>query len=83
MTYRGLGPLPHIAATILKSRFRSPRVKFFVADINPADLAFVAELMEAGRVRSVIDRKYPLSEAQQALAYLGERHARGKIVLTL
>ena len=83
MTYRGLGPLPHLAATFLKSRFRSQRVKFFVADINPDDLAFVAKLMEAGKVRSVIDRTYPLSEAQQALAYLGERHAKGKIVLTV
>jgi NADPH:quinone reductase-like Zn-dependent oxidoreductase len=83
MTYRGLGPLPHLAGTILKSRFRSQKVKFFVADINPADLAFVAELMEAAKVRAVIDRTYPLSEAPQALEYLGGRHAKGKIVLTV
>jgi NADPH:quinone reductase-like Zn-dependent oxidoreductase len=83
MTYRGLGPLPHLAGTILKSRFRSQTVKFFVADINTADLLVMKELLESGKVRSVIDREYPLSEAAEALSYLGEGHARGKIVITV
>ena len=78
MTYRGLGPLPHLAGTMLKSRGRSQKVKFFVAKINTADLVVMDELLEAGKVRSVIDREYPLSEAPAALAYLGEGHARGK-----
>ncbi len=82
MTYRGLGPLPHLAGTILKSRFRSQKVSFFVAKITREDLAFMGELLEAGTVRSVIDRTYPLSEAPEALAYLGEGHARGKVVIT-
>src|SRR5262249_49278958 len=72
MTYRGLGPLPHIAATILKSKGRSQRVKFFVAKIEKEDLGLLAELLEAGTVRSVIDRRYELGEASEALAYLGE-----------
>lgn len=83
MTYRGLGPLPHLAGTILKSRFRSQKVKFFVAKITTEDLSFVGELLESAKVKSVIDRTYPLSEAADALAYLGERHARGKVVLTV
>jgi NADPH:quinone reductase-like Zn-dependent oxidoreductase len=83
MTYRGLGPLPHIAGTILKSKGRSQRVKFFVAKINHDDLAFLAELLEAGDVKPVIDRRYDLSQAPEALAYLGEGHARGKVVITL
>jgi len=41
------------------------------------------ELLEAGKVRSVIDRAYPLSEAPEALSYLGEGHAKGKIVITV
>ena len=41
------------------------------------------ELIEAGKVRSVIDREYPLSEAVAALSYLGEGHARGKVVITV
>jgi len=83
MTYRGLGPLPHIAGTILKSKGRSQRMKFFVAKINHDDLAFLAELLEAGDVKAVIDRRYELSRAPEALAYLGEGHARGKVVITL
>jgi len=47
------------------------------------DLVFIKELFEAGKVKSVIDRRYPLSEAAEALRYLGEGHARGKIVITL
>src|SRR6188472_3691536 len=79
MTYRGLGPLPHIAAMMLKSKGRSQRVKFFTAKIEKADLAVLGELLETGKVRSVIDRRYELSRAPEALAYLGEGHARGKI----
>jgi NADPH:quinone reductase-like Zn-dependent oxidoreductase len=83
MTYRGLGPLPHIGGTILKSKGRSQRVTFFVAKINTEDLAFLGELLEAGTVKSVIDRRYELSQAADALAYLGEGHARGKVVVTV
>ena len=83
MTYRGLGPLPHLAGTILKSRFRSQKVKFFVAKITTEDLLALNELLEAGKVRPVIDRTYQLSEAPEALRYLGEGHARGKVVITV
>jgi NADPH:quinone reductase-like Zn-dependent oxidoreductase len=47
------------------------------------DLAAVGELVEAGQVVPAIDRCYPLSEAAQALAYYGEGHARGKVVITI
>jgi len=47
------------------------------------DLVSIKELFEAGKVKSVIDRRYPLSETAEALRYLGEGHARGKIVITL
>jgi NADPH:quinone reductase-like Zn-dependent oxidoreductase len=45
------------------------------------DLAILKELVEAGKVVPVIDRRYPLSEAAEALRYLGEGHARGKVVI--
>jgi len=82
MTYRGLGPLPHVGGTILKSRFRSQTVTFFVAKITTEDLTFLADLLESGTLRSVIDRTYELSEAPEALAYLGEGHAKAKVVIT-
>jgi NADPH:quinone reductase-like Zn-dependent oxidoreductase len=82
MTYRGLGPLPHLGGTILKSRFRSQTVTFFVAKVTTEDLTHLADLLEAGTLKSVIDRKYELSEAPVALAYLGEGHAKAKVVIT-
>jgi len=83
MKYRGLGPLPHLAGTFLKSRGRSQKVTFFIAKINTEDLVFLGELLAAGKVKSVIDRRYELSDAAEALAYLGEGHARGKVVITV
>lgn len=50
---------------------------------NQNDLVFIKGLIEAGKVKSVIDRRYPLSEVTEALRYIGEGHARGKIVITL
>ena len=46
------------------------------------DLDFMKELIEAGKVKPVIDRCYPLSETPDALRYYGEGHARGKVVIT-
>ena len=83
MSYRGLGPLPHIAGTILKSRFRSQKTSFFVAKITTEHLSHMRELIEAGKVRPVVERIYPLSEAREALAPLGEGHASGKIVIAV
>jgi NADPH:quinone reductase-like Zn-dependent oxidoreductase len=50
---------------------------------SQVDLVFVKGLLEAGRIVPVIDRRYPLSETAEALRYLGEGHARGKIVITV
>ena len=54
-----------------------------MAKRNQKDLAFLKELVEAGKVVPVIDRCYPLSEAAEALRYLGEGHAQGKVVITV
>ncbi len=83
MSYSLLGPLKHIVGTRVQAIGRRQKVKFFVANVRTADLAFVAELMESGKVRSVIDRRYGLAEAVDALRYLGEGHAQGKVVITL
>jgi len=50
---------------------------------NQRDLVVLKELIEAGKVTPVIDRTYPLSETPAALAYVGARHARGKVVITI
>jgi len=83
MKYRGLGPLPHLARTLLASRGRSQTVTFFVAKVTKEDLAALGDLLADGTVTPVIDRTYPLSQAPEALAYLGEGHAKGKVVITV
>ena len=50
---------------------------------NQKDLGFMKALHDAGRVKPAIDRRYQLSEAAEALRYLGEGHARGKVVITV
>ncbi len=54
-----------------------------MAKQNQKDLAFLKELLEAGKVVPVIDRRYSLCEAAEALRYLGKGHARGKVVITV
>jgi NADPH:quinone reductase-like Zn-dependent oxidoreductase len=47
------------------------------------DLVFVKDLLEAGKVVPVVDRRYPLSEVAEALRYYGEGHSRGKVIITV
>jgi NADPH:quinone reductase-like Zn-dependent oxidoreductase len=83
MTTRGLGPLKHVIGTRVTSLGRSQTVTFFIAKITKEDLAVLGELLEAGTVKPVVERSYPLSEVPDALRHLGEGHARGKIVITM
>ena len=56
--------------------------KFLIANINRADLTTFGELIAAGKVTPVIDRRYPLSGTADAMAYAEEGHARAKVVIT-
>jgi len=80
---RLLGPLSHIVKVRLAALRSSQKVVFFMAKVNKADMEVLRELLEAGKVTPVIDRRYELSEIADALRYLGEGHAQGKIVLTV
>jgi NADPH:quinone reductase-like Zn-dependent oxidoreductase len=51
--------------------------------INQKDLVFIKELIEAGKVKPVIDRLYLISEAVETLRYYGGDHAKGKVVITV
>ena len=53
------------------------------AKSNQKDLIFIKELIEGGKVKPVIDRTYPLSDVAQAIRYIEEEHARGKVVITI
>ena len=50
---------------------------------NKHDLVFMKELLEAGKVKPVIDRRYLICAVPEALRYLEEGHARGKVVITV
>jgi NADPH:quinone reductase-like Zn-dependent oxidoreductase len=59
------------------------KMGFFLANVNQKDLVFLKDLLEAGKILPVIDRRYPLSDAAEAIRYLAEGHAQGKVVLTV
>jgi len=64
------------------SKFVNQKFVFYIAQLNKADLNLMRELMESGKVRPVIDREYNgLGEAAEALRYLEQGHARGKVVI--
>lgn len=67
----------------LVSRIGSKKMGFLLAHSNQKDLVFMGELLEAGKVVPVIDRCYPLSEVAEAMTYLAEGHAKGKVVITV
>ena len=73
--------LAPLVALVL-SLFSSKRTCGFVAKLNKSDLEILKDLLEAGKIVPVIDRRYPLSDAVQAVRYLEEGHAQGKVVLT-
>ncbi|MCW5876350.1 MAG: NAD(P)-dependent alcohol dehydrogenase [Anaerolineales bacterium] len=80
---RLIGPLSRILRLRLAAWRASQKVLFFVAQFNRPDFAVLADLLASGKVRSVIDRVYPLGEAAEAMRYLGEAHACGKVVLSM
>jgi NADPH:quinone reductase-like Zn-dependent oxidoreductase len=80
---RLLGPLGHFAAMRLASLGSSRKAVFFMAKVDRPDLEVLRELIEAGKVTPVVERRYELSEIAEALRYMGEGHARGKLVVTV
>jgi len=54
-----------------------------VGKMSQKDLLFITGLINAGKVKSIIDKRYPLNETAEALRYLEEGHARGKVVITV
>ena len=65
----------------VRSRFVSQKFLTFLAQLNQKDLTFLAELMQSGKVTPVVDRTYKLSDVPDALRYLEQGHARGKVVI--
>jgi NADPH:quinone reductase-like Zn-dependent oxidoreductase len=81
LVYNSGSSMPRIAMAGLLSRI-GQRVFTFLAQITHEDLEFIRSLVESGKVRSVIDRTYPLDEIGAAMAYVEAGHVRGKVVVT-
>ena len=69
--------------TLLLSMFVSEKFVPFLARANKKDLTTISELIKGGTVTPVIDKRFPLSEVPEAIRYLEQGHARGKVVITL
>ena len=67
----------------VRSRFASQKFIAYIAQFNKQDMTFLADLMQSGKITPVIDRIYKLSQTADALRYLEQGHARGKVVITL
>jgi len=80
---RLVGPLSHIVKVKLAAFRSSQKVVFFIAKFDKTDMAVLADLLAARTVVPVIDRRYELAETADAFRYLGDGHARGKIVLAV
>jgi NADPH:quinone reductase-like Zn-dependent oxidoreductase len=78
-----IGPLARPVKAKVLSWFVSQRMGMVFAELNHNDMAELADLMQAGKVTPVIDRTYKLSQILDAIRYLEEGHARGKVILTV
>jgi NADPH:quinone reductase-like Zn-dependent oxidoreductase len=80
---RWIGPIGRILGAVVLSPFVSQRLEPFMAKGSGDDLKVLKELIEAGKLNPVIDRVYSLSEVPEAIRYLEQGHARGKIVISV
>lgn len=78
-----LGPLTLGLKAAVLSLLVDQRFGMFMSNLNQADLTVLRDLMAAGTLRSVIDRRYPLAESAAAIAYLEQGRARGKVIVTV
>ena len=78
-----LGTMSGAIEVLALSKLVSQKLTFFLADLNQKDLTVLADLMRAGKVTPVIDRRYKLSEVPAAVTYLEAGHARGKVVIAI
>jgi len=64
-------------------RITGRRIELLLVQTDSKDLVYMTELIKSGKVKLFIDKRYPLREAAEALRYLGEGHAKGKVVITI
>ena len=77
------GSISRIFQLMFKSKTGVKNIGTMVASINQKDLLFLAELLKSGKIKSIIDKRFPLADTAKALQYFEEGHTRGKIVITV
>ncbi|MEO8018743.1 MAG: NAD(P)-dependent alcohol dehydrogenase [Pseudomonadota bacterium] len=77
------GPMTRVMKQKMLAPFVSQELVFFIADAGATDLEYLAGLIRDGKMKSVIDRRYPLAQTAAALEYVGTGHARGKVIVTV
>jgi len=78
-----IGPLARPIKAMLLSPFVSQKMGMMMADPSNKDLTILGDMMQSGKLKPVIDRTYKLSEVPEAIRYLEQGHARGKVIITL
>jgi NADPH:quinone reductase-like Zn-dependent oxidoreductase len=78
-----LGPMTSLAKAYFVAPFVSQKMLFMLADANQDDLNVLRDLMQTGKLTPVIDRRYPLKETAQAIGYVEQGHAKGKVIITV
>ena len=67
----------------LLAPFVSQRLLWFEAEIKPADLIVLSDLMQSGKLKPAIDKTYPLAQIADAMRYIETGHARGKVIIDI
>src|SRR5918995_4739843 len=80
---RWIGPVDRVIKALVLSPFVSQKMASFTVKPNKEDLEFLKQFIEDGTLTPEIDRIYPLAQVPEAIRYLEEGHARGKVVITL
>ena len=78
-----LGGLGKALWAMLFSKFVNQQMGMMMADPSQKDLTILADMMQSGKLKPVIDRTYKLAEVPQAIQYLEQGHARGKVIITV
>ena len=80
---RWVGPFGRVIHTLVLSPFISQKMGMMMADANQKDLTVLADMMQTGKLKPVIDRTYKLDQVPDAIRYLEEGHARGKVIIAV
>src|SRR5437660_1867897 len=78
-----IGPFARLIQQMIVSPFVKQQMGMMMADTNGKDLTVLAEMMQSGKLKATIDRTFKLSETPQAIAYVEQGHARGKVIITI